>query len=95
MFHPSLFHNRVTIHPNPGIQEEIGDVPQSTRHFINQVFTFSGSIKPSGDSNLTVLPIFFGSQPIFIGESQVYLCHPQRFPAICPVEDDILHQLST
>jgi hypothetical protein len=92
MFHPALLYDGVTIHPDTGIQEKIGNIPQPTGHSIDEKFTLPGTKESAGDGNLAVLFIAFWRRSIFIGESQVDLGHSQRFPAICSIEDDILHQ---
>ena len=80
--------DRISVAAQAGIHEQLVDVPQADRHFVDEVFAVSGTVIPARDRHRVTVKI---QPPVGIVDGEGDLCISLGLAGRRAVEDDILH----
>ena len=90
--HLALLDERIGIHPDPGVHEEVADVAKTTTLLVDVVFALAAAVEPPRDTDGLVVS---GQHALCVGEGEGGFGIAGRAPGRGAVENDVLHLIAT
>ena len=91
----ALLDDRVAAWPQPGAQEDIGDVAPTTFHAIEEVGVLGVAGHPAADRDLRKRRVFAEQRAVRIIEDQLDAGLRHWLACVRAIEDDVCHRLAT